>query len=126
MQDEEKRAAGAKWKQDSDFVFTSRYGARIIPEEPIRELKKALKLANLPDIRFHDLRHSTASLLIAKGVTLKHVQQILGHSNFQITADLYTHLLPSQLRDAMQTMNDIFEKPVVAPVVAPTARQVIQ
>ena len=126
MQDKEKRAAGEKWKQDSDFVFTSRYGARIIPEEPIRELKKALQLAQLPDMRFHDLRHSTASLLIAKGVTLKHVQEILGHSNFQITADLYTHLLPSQLRDAMQTMNDIFEKPVVAPVVAPTTRQVVQ
>jgi integrase len=126
MQLAEKRAAGTKWKQDSDFVFTSRYGARIVIEELTRELDKALELAKLPHVRFHDLRHSTAGLLIAKGVTLKFVQEILGHANFQITADLYTHLLPSQLRDAAQTMNDIFEKPDVAPDVAPTTRQPIQ
>ena len=126
MQLEEKRAAGTKWKQDSDFVFTSRYGARIVIEELTRELDKALELAKLPHLRFHDLRHSTASLLIAKGVPLKFVQEILGHANFQITADLYTHLLPSQLRDAAQTMNDIFEKPDVAPDGAPTTRQPIQ
>jgi integrase len=126
MQEEEKRAAGTKWKQDSDFVFTSRYGARIGIEEPIRELKSALKLAKLPDARFHDLRHSTASLLLAKGVPMKIVQEIMGHANFQITMDTYSHVLPSQLRDAMETMNDIFEKPVVAPVVAPTTRQRIQ
>jgi integrase len=126
IQEEEKSAAGMKWKRDSDFVFTSRYGARIVIEELTRELNNALELAKLPHMRFHDLRHSTASLLLAKGVPMKIVQEILGHANFQITGDLYTHVLPSQLREAMQTMNDIFAKPDVAPDVAPTTRQRIQ
>jgi integrase len=110
IQQQERMKAGAKWKQDSDFVFTSRDGHRIMIEEPIQVLDEGLQLAGLPHVRFHDLRHSTASLLIAKGVPLEFVSKIMGHSNFQITADLYTHLLPTQVRDAMDTMNDIFSQ----------------
>lgn len=67
--------AGATWKQDGGFVFTSKFGYRMMPEEPIRELKIALKLAELPDIRFHDLRHSTAIILQALGVDLKTIHK---------------------------------------------------
>jgi integrase len=126
IQEEERIKAGAKWKQDSEFVFTSRDGHRIMIEEPIQILDEALQLAGLPHVRFHDLRHSTASLLIAKGVPLEFVSKIMGHSNLQITGDLYAHLLPTQVRDVMQTMNDIFEKLDVALDVAPTTRERIQ
>jgi len=108
IQEQERIKAGPKWKQDGDFVFTSRYGRRIVIEELSRELDKALALAELPHIRFHDLRHSTASLLLAKGVHIKIVQEIMRHLNFQITMDTYSHLLPSALDGAAQAMNDIF------------------
>ncbi len=126
IQEKERLAAGAKWKQDGDFVFTSRYGSRIVLEELTRELDKALIRAELPHVRFHDLRHSTASLLLSKGIPMKVVQEIMRHSNFQITMDTYSHLLPSALNGAMETMNDVFSKPVVAPVVAPSRRETIQ
>jgi integrase len=54
------------------------------------QLKKLLKKAGLPDIRFHDLRHSTATLLLSKGVHPKIVQEILGHSEISMTKELYT------------------------------------
>jgi integrase len=66
FQERERIEAGAKWRRDSDFVFTSRYGARIVIEELTRELNIALAKADLPHIRFQDLRHSTESLLLAK------------------------------------------------------------
>jgi integrase len=60
-----------------------------------------LKRAGLPaTTRFHDLRHSCATLLIAEGVPLKIVSAILGHSGIQITADIYGHVLPESTRAA--------------------------
>jgi integrase len=70
-------------------------------------LKLILERAGLPDCRFHDLRHSCASLLLSFGVRLKQIQEILGHSNFQITADVYSHLEKSELEDAMRKWDDI-------------------
>jgi site-specific recombinase XerD len=64
--------------------------------------------AQLPTIRFHDLRHSAASLLVAMGVPMKVIQEILGHSNFLLTADLYSHLVNGELQTAMNSMNDFF------------------
>jgi integrase len=115
IQQQEKLDAGKKWTGNPEgFIFTSRYGAPIVLEELSRELDAGLERAGLPHIRFHDLRHSAASLLISMGVPLKIIQEILGHSNFQITADLYTHLLPTQLEDAMRKMDAAFTqaKPV--------------
>jgi integrase len=126
IQEQEFIAAGAKWKQDEDFVFTSRYGARIVIEELTRELNAALDLAKLPHVRFHDLRHSTASLLLAKGVPMKVVQEIMRHANFTITMDTYSHLLPSALEDAARVMNDIFSPPVATPVATPQRKETIQ
>jgi len=128
IQVQEKSAAGEKWIQDSDLVFTSRYGARVVIEGLSRELDAALILAEIPHIRFHDLRHSTASLLLAHGVPMKIVQEIMGHSNYQITADIYSHVLPSALTDAAETMNRIFSRAdeVVAVVVAPTESATVQ
>jgi integrase len=119
-QQEERKAAGEKWKQDGDFVFTSCWGGRIMPEEPTRQLDIVLKQMGIPHVRFHDLRHSTASLLIAKHVPMKVIQEILGHSTFQITADTYSHLVSNELSDAMKAMDDLFSKPADSstPVVA--------
>lgn len=60
----------------------------------------ALTAAGLPKFRFHDLRHSAATFLIAAGIPLKHVSELLGHSTITITADIYGHLLDESNREA--------------------------
>lgn len=57
--------------------------------------------------RVHDLRHFCASLLLAQGVPLKVVSDLLGHTRISVTADLYTHVLPSLKREAMDLMDSI-------------------
>jgi len=72
-------------------------------------LKVFLKKARLPDIRFHDLRHSSATLLLSLGVHPKVVQEILGHSHITMTLDIYSHVLPSMHQDAMTRLNQAIE-----------------
>ena len=64
-----------------------------------------LKNANLPVIRFHDLRHSTATLLLSLGVHPKVVQELLGHSQVSVTLDTYSHVLPDMQSEAMAEMD---------------------
>jgi site-specific recombinase XerD len=56
--------------------------------------------ASLPPMRFHDLRHSAATILLSTGVNAKVVQEILGHANISTTLGIYGHVLPSMQRDA--------------------------
>jgi integrase len=119
-QEGERIKAGTKWKE-TGFVFTGRHGDVIAPEDINIIHKQMLQRAGLPHVRFHDLRHSCATLLLSKGVTLKMIQEVLGHSNFQTTANIYSHVVETMRDEATQAMNDIFENkknPVVAPVVA--------
>ena len=67
-----------------------------------------LKKARLPPICFHDLRHSAATILLGMGVPMKVVQELLGHSRFTITADVYAHVFPSMLEGAMEKWDDFF------------------
>jgi integrase len=117
-QEGERIKAGTKWKE-TGFVFTGPRGDVIAPEKISEVHKEMLERANLPHVRFHDLRHSCATLLLSKGVTPKMIQEILGHANFQITADLYSHLVEA-MRDEATDANEIFDSknPDVAPVVA--------
>lgn len=85
-------------------------GKHLSPENDVLvQFKKLLKKAGLPDIRFHDLRHSMATLLLSKGVRPKIVQEILGHREIGMTLDTYSHVLPTMQRDAMDGLNDFFE-----------------
>jgi len=68
------------------------------------------KKGNLPDIRFHDLRHTCATLLLGKGVHPKIVQELLGHSTISITLDTYSHILPNMQEKAVEAMEDIFDQ----------------
>lgn len=100
--------AGKAW-QDNDYVFCSALGTNLQPgHSGLVQLKGLLKKAGLPDIRFHDLRHSTATFLFALGVHPKVVQELLGHSEIGITMDIYSHSLPTMQEDAMQKMADAF------------------
>ena len=64
----------------------------------------------LPDMRFHDLFHSAATILLAAGVHPKVVQEILGHSTISTTADIYSHTLLSMQKEAMNKMDDLFRQ----------------
>ena len=66
------------------------------------------KAAGISDrVRFHDLRHSHAGLMIAAGIHLKVIQERLGHSTFQLTADAYSHLLPGAQADAATRVGEL-------------------
>lgn len=75
-----------------DYVCVDSKGKLISPHRLTTNFAKFLKENNLPKIRFHDLRHSCASMLVANGVSMKSVQEWLGHSNFGTTANIYSHL----------------------------------
>jgi integrase len=72
-----------------------------------RSFRPLLKRAGLPLIRFHDLRHTAATLWLIKGVHPKVVQERLGHSSIAITLDTYSHVLPSMQRDAAERLDDL-------------------
>jgi len=92
---EEKLKAGAAWKE-SGLVFCSTVGGHLHTSRILfAQFKALLKKAGLPDIRFHDLRHSSATMLLSVGVHPKVVQEILGHSQISMTMDIYSHVLPT-------------------------------
>jgi integrase len=64
----------------------------------------------LPNIRFHDLRHSAASLLLSLGIHPKVVQELLGHTQISMTMDVYSHLLPGMQKDAMSKLDEALKK----------------
>jgi len=69
-----------------------------------RRLHRILAAAELPQITFHDLRHSCASLMLAQGVSPRVVMETLGHSDIRLTMNLYTHVAPELQRDAADRM----------------------
>jgi len=64
-----------------------------------------LKTAGLPPVRFHDLRHTAATFLLAQGVDARTIMETLGHSQISLTLDTYSHVLPSLQREAADRMN---------------------
>ena len=86
--------------QGNDYVFGRPNGSVLRPDTLARGFRRAVKEAGLPTIRFHDLRHTSASLALAAGIPMRVVSDRLGHSSTAITADLYTHVVPSVARGA--------------------------
>lgn len=105
----EKLKAGIAW-QDHDYVFCTSIGTCLNPNNVVAELKKLLVKAELPNIRFHDLRHSAATLLLTAGVHPKIVQEILGHTQISMTMDIYSHVLPGMQQEAMNKLNDALKR----------------
>jgi integrase len=97
------------WKEN-DIVFSNIYGGYTEPANLHEHFKSILKKAGLPDIRFHDLRHSAASILLEMGVHPKVVQELLGHSNISTTMDIYSHVLPSMQQEAANKLDDLFKQ----------------
>jgi integrase len=107
IQAEWKHNAADAWEEHG-YAFTTPLGRYIHPNTLYARFKALLKRAGLPDIRFHDLRHSAASLLLSNGVHPKVVQEILGHSQISMTMDIYSHVLPTMHQDAMEKLHQVF------------------
>ncbi len=108
LRQREKRAAlrGA-WK-DSGYVFCNGQGGYLSDAQLYKMYKRLLRQAELPNIRFHDLRHSAATIMISMGVNPKVVQEVLGHSTIGMTLNTYTHVLPSMQEEATAKLDNLF------------------
>jgi integrase len=73
----------------------------------VRHFHALLARAGLPRMPFHNLRHTAASLLLAQGLDIRVVQQVLGHSQIALTANLYAHVMPILLKDAAERMDAV-------------------
>ncbi len=102
------KGGGGKWAEFG-LVFTNRCGGPMdgtnLTERGFRRL---LTRAGLPRIRFHDLRHTAATLLLIKGVHPKVVADILGHSSVAVTLDVYSHVLEGLQEEAVAALNEVF------------------
>lgn len=96
---EERMKWGEAW-EDHGLVFTREDGRPLHPQTLLWHLRKLSKLAEVPAVRLHDLRHTHATLGLAAGVPAKVMQERLGHSSVQITLDLYSHVIPGMQADA--------------------------
>jgi integrase len=90
---------GEAWT-DSGLVFTREGGEGWHPQLLSQAFERAMKASGLPPIRFHDLRHTHATLMLTAGVHPKVVQERLGHASIQITLDTYSHVMPGMQQDA--------------------------
>jgi integrase len=93
--------------KDHGLIFATRVGTPINPENLVnRSFKPLLERASLPEIRFHDLRHTCATLLLGRSVHPKLVQELLGHATIAMTLDTYSHYMPSMGDQAAGAMED--------------------
>ena len=101
-----KEVAGRNWK-DLDLIFPSTVGTPLGGSNVLKDFKAQLEKAGIKEIRFHDLRHTAASLMLNHGVPVLVVSKILGHSKTSTTLDIYGHLIPVMQEDAARIMDEI-------------------
>jgi integrase len=91
-------------------VFTTSIGTPLDGTNVTHRLQTILQAADLPRLRFHDLRHACASLLLAQGVHPRVVMEQLGHSQISLTLNTYSHVLPSLQAEAAQRMEELLAR----------------
>ena len=96
----------------SEWVFPSPTGGPISPDSVLHMLHRVLKRAGLPRIRFHDLRHTFATMALQNGVDVKTVSSMLGHCSAGFTLDTYAHITTDAQLKAAQTMGSILSHAV--------------
>lgn len=99
-----------KKRKLSDYVFPSPTGGPISPDSVRHMLHRVLKRAGLPAIRFHDLRHTFATLALQNGVDIKTVSGMLGHFSAGFTLDTYAHVTTAAQKEAANTMGNVLAK----------------
>jgi hypothetical protein len=111
----EKERAGDYWQADGGFptlgtsglVFTTPVGTPPDSANVTHAFHDVLGRSGLPRMRFHDLRHGAASLMFSQGEDARTIMPVLGHSQISTTMDLYTHIMPSTMRDVAARMNSL-------------------
>jgi site-specific recombinase XerD len=89
-------------------VFSTQFGTPIEPRNAARSFTRIAGRAGLDGASLHTLRHSAASALIASGVHVRIVQEVLGHSTYTVTADTYAHIAVAQQREAAERLGEAF------------------
>jgi integrase len=134
-QQEERRIVGSRWRE-SGMVFTTGIGTMLDqrsmlrdafypimntpdPNDPNPDPKKKRKL--LPRLRFHDLRHSAATLLLAQGVHPRYIMELLGHSSISLTMNTYGHVLKEMRQETARQTDAVFNRLAVKLAVKPEA-----
>ncbi len=107
-QAETRLRVGAAWT-DLDLVFTNELGDPLAPRSATRNLHADLESAGLPKVRFHDLRHTAATLLLGDGTHPKVVQEMMGHATIAVTMDVYSHVLPHMQQAAASTFDRLLK-----------------
>ena len=116
-QEEERRALGIDG--EPELVFTEPGGSPVSPPAFTDAFRSRAKVAGLPRIRLHDLRHTWATLALQSGVHPKVVSEILGHSSVAITLDRYSHSVPTLNETAVSVVASLFTASEDAPVPSP-------
>ena len=112
QQEENKKICGNCYNHAYDgYVFVDPMGKLYVPDEVSDHFRTLLKQKGLRHIRFHDLRHSCASLLLANGVPMKQIQEWLGHSDMGTTANIYSHLDFNSKINSANVMDGVLSLP---------------
>ena len=93
-----------------DLLFTSYRGQSLNPSVVSHNFHKIALQANLPGVRFHDLRHTFASLMLLRGVSPEIISKALGHSSVSFTMDIYSHIIDGMQSDAVKLLDDLLPK----------------
>jgi integrase len=91
--------------EDTDQVFTSERGGPLYPWRSTHAFNGLMKRVGLEGFRFHDLRHTAATLALLEGVPAKVVQEMLGHAKISQTIDTYAHVLPTMQAEAARKLD---------------------
>ncbi|XXZ51126.1 site-specific integrase [Streptomyces cavourensis] len=110
QQQREREATGTTW-QHSGHVFTTAQGGAIDPTNLTPTFLKLVRSAGLRRIRFHDLRHSTATLLLEQGVELVVIKELLGHAHIGVTATVYAHVRLRLQSEAVTALGNALDRP---------------
>jgi len=106
-QKEARLLAGSRWV-NTPYVFTTSIGTPFDGSNLSKYFKDIIKCTDLPDMVFHGLRHTNASLILAQGGDLRLIMHQLGHSQITLTANTYTHVLPALQREAARMIDNAF------------------
>lgn len=111
IEDNKKKYGRSYIKKYLDYVFVDDLGKLMLPDYISHFFSKTLKKNKLKHIRFHDLRHSCASLLVNRGVPMKYIQEWLGHASYNQTADTYSHLNFNSKLESANVISSVLSKP---------------
>jgi len=102
----QKAVAGQRW-HENDLIFPSSIGTPMDPSNLRLDFNRVIERAGVPKVRFHDLRHTAASLMLNNGIPVIVVSKILGHSKPSITLDIYGHLYNEMQGEASRLMDEL-------------------